>query len=86
MKTLSYESMGRDLYAERVECTCPDPMFKDSTVSHLFKTKIRLSGYYDDNFFDNVNKEPINLSCNCGRKFKFQWFRDRVEFEWDDAK
>jgi hypothetical protein len=74
---------GRDLYADKVECTCLDPHWKDTDVAHLFKRKISLSGYADDNFFDNVNKEPCHSACECGRKFRFQWFRSHVEFEWE---
>lgn len=82
---LSYECVGgRDIYAEKVECVCPHPLFIDSPVSHLMTNKIRLSGYDDDNFFDNVNKEPREGQCSCGRKFKFQWFRSHVEFKWSE--
>lgn len=53
---------------------------------HLFKRKIKLSGYYDDNYFDNVHKHPHTNQCDCGRKFTYQWFRDGVEFEWEKSK
>lgn len=80
---LKYECLGgRDLYADAVSCSCLDPEWKDTDVAHLFNTKIRLSGYYDSNFFDNVHKEPHEGACQCGRKFKFQWLRSHVEFEW----
>jgi len=81
---LGYESFGRDLYAAAVECVCLDPKWKDTDVSHLFKRKIKLSGYYDDNYFDNVHKHPHTSQCDCGRKFTYQWFRDGVEFDWVD--
>lgn len=81
---LNYEfSGGNDLYADKVECKCLDPKWKDSEVAHLFKTKISLSGYYDANFFDNVHKEPHEGKCQCGRKFTYQWFRDYVQFDWE---
>lgn len=81
---LGYESFGRDLYAAAVECKCLDPKWKDTTVSHLFKRKIKLVGYYDDNFFDNVHKVAHSSKCDCGRGFVYQWFRDGVGFEWVD--
>lgn len=80
---LNYECVGgRDLYADAVECTCTNPLHADSPVAYLFKRKIRLSGYDDDNFFNNVNKEPREAACACGRKFKYQWFVNHVDFEW----
>lgn len=80
---LDYEGLGRDLYAEKVSCNCPNPDYKhDPELASLLPTKIRLSGYADDNFFDNVNKEPREGQCSCGRKFKYQWFRTHVDFEW----
>ena len=69
---------GRDL-SFKLQCTCPDKsMAHRESVAHLFKTVIRLSGYADDNFFDNVNKEPRKISCECGRSWMVQWFRDGV--------
>ena len=76
---------GRDMYAQHVECKCLDPNWSDKpTVAHLFKRKIRLSGYDDNNFYDYVHKEPKNAACECGRKFSYQWFRSHVEFNWED--
>lgn len=77
-----YTSLGRDLYF-KAQCTCPDKKWADKpTVAHMFKTKITLTGYYDDNFFDNVHNEPKEGACECGKKFKYQWFRDGVLFDW----
>lgn len=75
---LNYDSLGRDLYA-KFKCTCLDPKWKDSEVAHLFHTTIRLCGYNDAYFFDEVNKEPKEIKCDCGKLFKVQWFRDGVE-------
>lgn len=75
---------GNDIYAERIECTCLDPKWKDTGVAHLFKTKIRLSGYWDDYFFTIANSSVTHSKCQCGRKFSYQWFRSHVEFNWED--
>lgn len=82
---INYEySGGRDLYADKVACTCPNPRYKDDPVlAKLLPTYVRLSGYADDNFFDNVHKEAHTSACQCGRKFTYQWFRSHVEFEWE---
>ena len=73
----------RDLFFE-LQCTCPNKSFVGTNVEDLMKHTIRLSGYADDNFFDNVNKEPMHLACQCGRKFTVQWFRDGVEAAFID--
>lgn len=78
-----YRSLGNDLYFD-LECTCLDDKFKDSAVAHLFKTKIKLMGYSDYNFFYNVNKQPRTGQCKCGRKFQVQWFVDGVEASFID--
>lgn len=77
-----YTSLGNDLYCDAGKCTCTDPKWKDSEVAHLFQTRIKLTGYYDNNFFNNVHKEPHKGKCHCGRGFEFQWFRDGVVFNW----
>jgi len=70
---------GRDLSFE-IECTCADKKWADDKkIGHLFKTKVRLSGYADAYFFDQVNKEPKPISCDCGNAWMVQWFRDGVE-------
>lgn len=76
-----YRSLGNDLYFD-LQCTCPDKSWADSEVAHLFKTKIKLTGYNDHYFFHEVNKEPREGQCQCGRKFKYQWFPDGVEAEF----
>lgn len=65
-------SNGRDLYAS-IECACPSPNFIGSSIEHLMKKKIRLSGYNDNYFFEVVNKDPREFKCECGRAFKYQW-------------
>lgn len=81
---LSYEyAGGRDLYAEKVSCNCPNPKYKDDPVlAKLLPTYIRLSGYDDNYFFESANKDPQHGQCSCGRKFVYQWFRGYVEFAW----
>lgn len=82
---LDYHAHGFDLYAKPVECTCLDPRWSDSPeIAHLFKRKIKLTGYNDANFFENVHKEPRHGACECGRKFSYQWKLDGVDFEWKD--
>ena len=78
-----FRALSRDLYCD-IECQCLDPAFADSGVAHLFKRKVKLIGYADDHFFDQVNAEPRELPCKCGRRLRYQWFRDRVEAEWMD--
>jgi len=80
-KILEIESMRNDLFAE-FECECPREEFKDDPdLAKLFKTKIRLTGYNDSYFFDEVNKEPRVRECKCGRKYNIQWTRKGVEVE-----
>lgn len=79
-----FRALSRDLFYD-FECGCPDPKWADSAVADIMKTRIKISGYADDNFFDNVNREPREAACrNCGRRFQAQWFRDGVEVEWLD--
>lgn len=79
MKVLEIEVIqGRDLVAE-FECDCPNERYKDSPLAHLMKHRIKLYGYNDSNFFDNVNKEPQTLTCKCGRVYQYQWKRDGVK-------
>lgn len=73
--------LGNDLYFH-AQCSCPSKMFLGTPVEHIMKTKLTLTGYNDANFFDNVNAEPRELACGCGRRFKAQWFRNGVDFEW----
>lgn len=78
---------GHDLGFE-VRCECPSPLFENdpSPVLRAITHTFHLSGYADDNFFDNVNKEPRHSKCRCGRPFTYQWFRDGVEFAFDEVK
>ena len=32
--------------------------------------------------FDEVNKEPKQGECKCGRQYTVQWFRDGIEAEF----
>jgi hypothetical protein len=81
MRTIDIECItGRDLVAE-FECDCPNERYKGSPIEHLMKHIIRLYGYNDTNFFDNVNKEPQTLTCKCGKEYRYQWTRDGVNVE-----
>lgn len=79
-----FEAIGRDLFY-KLECSCLDPAFSDSSVAHLFKRKVRLTGYADDNFFDRANAHPNRGKCVCGRAYTYQWFRDGIDINWDDT-
>jgi hypothetical protein len=78
MKTLEFTQHRNDLHAE-FKCTCPSAQFAGTSVAHIMKTRITLSGYNDAYFFDVVNAEPRVMSCDCGRKYSVQWKRDGVE-------
>lgn len=60
-------------------------MFKDTAIAHMMNRTIQLTGYDDDNFFDNVNAQPHDFRCQCGRPYRLQWFRDGVEAEFLDG-
>lgn len=84
MSRLPFEQSRNDLHF-KIECTCPSKLFEGSDIAHLMKTTIRCSGYDDDNFFDNVNRTPRRSKCGtCGRPYRIQWFRDGVEFAFED--
>jgi hypothetical protein len=86
MKTATrqpFRASGRDLYFD-LHCTCPDPRWEGTEIAHLMQTKIMLTGYADDNFFDNVNAAPRDGACRCGRRYRAQWFRDGVEAAFTD--
>lgn len=71
-KTIEFRSIGNDLFASFF-CYCDD----DATGR---MTQIRLCGYDDANFFDNVNEEPSIVKCrNCEQKYWYQWKRDGVK-------
>jgi len=81
MKILIIDSNnGRDLYA-KMDCTCPAKEWAASSIAHIMKTKITFTGYNDDYFFKEVNKEPRERLCDCGKKYKFQWKEDGVHVE-----
>jgi hypothetical protein len=71
---------GRDMYFS-FKCTCPSALFKDSDIADIMKTTITLSGYADDYFFNEVNIEPRIYQCICNKQYRYQWFRDGVEYE-----
>lgn len=82
---LNVRSIRNDLYADDVKCVCPSKKWIGTDIEHLMQRRISLNGYNDSNFFDNVNKKPRIGRCNqCGREYKYQWFRYYVEFEWLD--
>ncbi len=68
---------GNDLSAE-FDCSCPSRLFINSPISDLMKTKVYLSGYNDNYFFDNVNKVERPFSCHCGKQYSQQWTRTHV--------
>lgn len=83
MAMYQFKQLSNDLFCD-VDCQCLDPRFADSSVAHLFKRKLKLTGYADDHFFNNVNAQPREASCQCGRRLRYQWFTSHVEAEWID--
>jgi hypothetical protein len=83
MHTAQFKRLGRDLYCD-VECTCLDPAFAKSQVSHLFKRKLKLTGYDDNGFFDIANAGLSHVPCKCGRVLEYQWTREGVMYRWID--
>lgn len=83
-KCIPFEHFSNDLYAS-LKCTCPFTTTTGQTLEFV-KNTIRLVGYCDSNFFDNVNREPQQQKCpHCGREFSFQWTREGVAIEWADG-
>ena len=82
MKRQRFEALRRDLFF-KLKCTCP---YKSDNpeLTRLLTHTITLNGYADDYFFDEVNKEPREGKCKCGRRYTVQWFRDGVEAEFID--
>lgn len=80
-----FRSLGRDLFFD-TNCTCQDPKWaQDKEIGHLFKTKVLLTGYADDNFMDRMNAGPQEGSCStCGRSYRYQWRWDGVMFEFTE--
>lgn len=78
-KIYDYESRGNDLFCTIGQCLCPEPLFAGSSIEHLKKKKIKLTGYYDDYFFNVVNSEFKIFKCKgCGVKFNYRWTLDGV--------
>lgn len=80
-----FRSLGRDLYFD-LSCTCTNPLFEGTSVADIMTHSVKLVGYADDNFFDNVNAAPRIGRCKCGREFRYQWFRDGVEAVFHSAR
>jgi len=76
MKVLPFEHWGNDLFVTTY-CDCVDKRYNHN----LFKTKIDLSGYNDDYFFDEVNAEPRTHKCECGKEYRYRWTREGVEWQ-----
>lgn len=76
MKVVMFERSRNDLSAIIGTCDClrwPDQPLLDT------RKEVRAVGYYDDNFFDNANKEPKVRECpGCGKSIAFQWTREGV--------
>lgn len=78
---LEINYLGNDMFAQ-FKCTCPSPLFKDKPeLADSIKKTIRLSGYNDDYYWNVVNKEPRELTCECGKKYRYQWIDGVVELE-----
>lgn len=77
---LNYTAFGNDLFAE-FHCSCPAKEYKDTGLADIMKTKIKLSGYNDAYFFNDINKTPAIISCVCGKKYSTQWKRSGVSVE-----
>lgn len=73
-------ALGRDLFAD-VECTCK----KELVPGVMVNNKIKLTGYNDSYFFDEVNKEPRECACKCGRILHYRWTPDGVSVRWGDG-
>jgi len=77
------DRLGNDLFA-KFECTCVDDsdMWKDFNKKFpngKIKTSIKLTGYNDANFYNEVNKAPREIKChNCGKSYMVQWFYGKI--------
>lgn len=76
MEKIKYRNIGGNDLAVDFYCSCPSPQFKDTPIADLMKKKIYLSGYSDNYFFEEVNKEPREFTCECGKKYSQQWKND----------
>ena len=76
---LEYRQIGNDIFCNLGECKCPSRLFIGSSIEHIMKESIKISGYYDDNFFDNVNKDIKKWECSkCDTVCNYRWTRDGV--------
>lgn len=66
---------GNDLSVD-FQCDCPHKSFVGTDIEHLMKHRIYLYGYNDNYFFNEVNNEPREFKCKCGKQYKQQWFRN----------
>lgn len=71
---LKIQVIARNDLAVDFHCDCPHPRFIGTPVEHIMKNKITLYGYNDRYFFEEVNKEPRNIKCRCGKEYTQQWF------------
>lgn len=78
---LPIRHFGNDLFAD-FYCDCFDPKRKGTPLAKIIKTKISLSGYNDNYFFEVVNKDPQIRICECGRSYHIQWKRTGVEVNY----
>jgi hypothetical protein len=85
MMRLHYSQSRNDLHAEPVSCTCKGTPTWSFKTADQYPHKIRLAGYDDANFWNNVNAAPREASCKCGRRYRYQWLPEGVEFEWLDT-
>jgi hypothetical protein len=78
-REIDFTQHRNDLFCDVGRCKCSNPLFKGSNVEYLIKKKVKLTGYNDDNFFNNVNKDFKQYECNdCGAFFEYRWTPDFV--------
>lgn len=73
--------LGNDLFVD-IYCECPHKDYVGTPIAKIMKTKLTFSGYNDNYFFEEVNKEPKEMVCDCGRKYIYQWKRTGFEIEY----
>jgi hypothetical protein len=73
--TLHWEvTGGRDLAVQDLECKCVRWPEMLPSLAHC-KKKLRVIGYNDANFFDNVKTTPAKCA-KCGFSAEVTWHRD----------
>ena len=69
-----YRRMGNDLY---VDCSCPICSCDKGDGWHY--NRIKLSGYNDHYFFNEVNKDFRKYTCNkCDTEYEYRWTTEGV--------